>query len=138
MAGPAPDVAADVIKQMPIEQSAEVLAAMGETDDVVALLRYPDESAGGLMTTDFPQVRSDITTGNALDVLRIQGSIVEHIGSIYVVDRADKLMGSLSVTRLALARPNSIIARHPWTGKPSPCPSRRTRRSAPAWWTGTT
>ena len=105
-----PDVAADVIKQMPIEQSAEVLAAMGETDDVVALLRYPDESAGGLMTTDFPQVRSDITTGNALDVLRIQGSIVEHIGSIYVVDRADKLMGSLSVTRLALARPNSIIA----------------------------
>ena len=105
-----PDVAADVIKQLPIEKSAEVLAAMGETDDVVALLRYPDESAGGLMTTDFPQVRSDITSGNALDVLRIQGSLVEHIGSIYVVDRADKLMGSLSVTRLALARPNAIIA----------------------------
>ena len=105
-----PDVAADVIKQLPIEKSAGVLAAMGETDDVVALLRYPDESAGGLMTTDFPHVRAEITAANALDVLRIQGALVEHIGSIYVVDRADKLMGSLSVTRLALARPNAVIA----------------------------
>ena len=105
-----PDVAADVIKQLPIEKSAGVLAAMGETDDVVALLRYPDESAGGLMTTDFPQVRSDITVANALDILRIQGELVEDIGEIHVVDRHDKLMGSLSVTRLALARPNAIIA----------------------------
>ncbi len=76
---------------------------MGETDDVVTLIRYPDESAGGLMTTDFPQVRSDTTAGNALDVLRIQGSMVEDIGAIHVVDRRDKLVGTLSVTRLALA-----------------------------------
>ena len=105
-----PDVAADVIKQLPIEKSAEVIAAMGETDDVVTLIRYPDESAGGLMTTDFPQVRSDTTAGNALDVLRIQGSMVEDIGAIHVVDRRDKLVGTLSVTRLALARPNSVIS----------------------------
>ena len=105
-----PDVAADVIKQLPIEKSAGVLAAMGETDDVVALLRYPDESAGGLMTTDFPHVRAGITAANALDVLRIQGSLVEDIGAIHVVDRHDKLMGSLSVTRLALARPNAVIS----------------------------
>ena len=105
-----PDVAADVIKQLPIEKSAGVLAAMGETDDVVALLRYPDESAGGLMTTDFPHVRAGITAANALDVLRIQGSLVEDIGAIQVVDRHDKLKGSLSVTRLALARPNAVLA----------------------------
>ena len=105
-----PDVAADVIKQLPIEKSAGVLASMGETDDVVALLRYPDESAGGLMTTDFPHVRADITVVNALDILRIQGEMVEDIGEIHVVDRHDKLMGSLSVTRLALARPNAVIA----------------------------
>ena len=105
-----PDVAADVIKQLPIEKSAEVIAAMGETDDVVTLIRYPDESAGGLMTTDFPHVRADITSANALDILRIQGAIIEHIGTIFVVDRADKLMGTLSVTRLALARSNAIIA----------------------------
>ncbi len=105
-----PDVAADVIKQLPIETSAEILAAMGETDDVVTLIRYPDESAGGLMTTDFPHVRGDITAANALDVLRIQGEMVEDIGVIYVMDRSDKLRGSLSVTRLALARPNSIIS----------------------------
>ncbi len=105
-----PDVAADVIKQLPIEKSAEILAAMGEADDVVTLIRYPDESAGGLMTTDFPLVRGDITAANALDVLRIQGEMVEDTGVIYVVDRADKLNGSLSVTRLALARPNTIIS----------------------------
>ena len=74
------------------------------------LLRYHDETAGGLMTTDFPYVRQDISAVNALDILRIQGLIAEHIGSLFVVDNRDRLMGSLSVTRLALARPSTLIS----------------------------
>ena len=105
-----PDVAADIIKQLTEEQSAEVLASMSESDDVIALLRYHDETAGGLMTTDFPYVRQDISAVNALDILRIQGLIAEHIGSLFVVDNRDRLMGSLSVTRLALARPSTLIS----------------------------
>ena len=105
-----PDVAADIIKQLTEEQSAEVLASMSESDDVIALLRYHDETAGGLMTTDFPYVREGISAVNALDILRIQGLIAEHIGSLFVVDNRDRLMGSLSVTRLALARPSTLIS----------------------------
>ena len=105
-----PDVAADIIKQLSEEQSAEVLASMSESDDVITLLRYHDETAGGLMTTDFPYVRENISAVNALDILRIQGLIAEHIGSLFVVDNRDRLMGSLSVTRLALARPSTLIS----------------------------
>ena len=105
-----PDVAADIIKQLTEEQSAEVLASMSESDDVITLLRYHDETAGGLMTTDFPYVRENISAVNALDILRIQGLIAEHIGSLFVVDNRDRLMGSLSVTRLALARPSTLIS----------------------------
>ena len=105
-----PDVAADIIKQLPEEQSQEVLDTMTASEDVIALLRYPDETAGGLMTTDFPSVREDTTAANALDILRIQGAMVENIGSLFVVDHEGKLVGSLSVTRLALARPSAIIS----------------------------
>ena len=105
-----PDVAADIIKHLTEEQSAEVLESMAETDNVIALLRYPDETAGGLMTTDFPYVRNDISAVNALDILRIQGSMVEDIGSLFVVDNRGRLVGSLSVTRLALTRPSIVIS----------------------------
>jgi magnesium transporter len=105
-----PDVAADVLKQMPLEQSEEVLGTMAESEDVISLLRYPDETAGGLMTTDFPSVREDITAANALDLLRIRGSIVEDMGALFIVNSDGMLTGSLSVTRLALARPSTIIS----------------------------
>ncbi len=105
-----PDVAADIIKQLPEHQSLEVLDAMIKPSTVMSLLRYPDETAGGLMTTDFPSVRENITAANALDILRIQGSLIEHVGSLFVVDNSDRLIGSMSVTRLALSRPTMLIS----------------------------
>lgn len=100
-----PDVAADILKQLPQERSQEVLGGMGDAREVTPLLGYPDDSAGGLMTPDYPVVRESTTTANALDQLRLLGPDAENINAVFVVDDQQVLVCSLSITRLALARP---------------------------------
>ena len=104
-----PDVAADVLRQLPEEQSQEALQEMEERGEVTLLLEYPDESAGGIMTPEYLSVRDDVTATNALDSVRILGPRAEEIGSIIVVDGERRLVGSLSIVRLALARPTTAL-----------------------------
>ena len=104
-----PDVAADLLKQLPEEQSQEALEGMEEGGDVTPLLQYPDDSAGGIMTTEYVSVREDMTAAIALDSVRILGPSVEDVGSVVIVDEEGKLEGSLSLVHLALARPTTLI-----------------------------
>lgn len=66
-----PDVAADILRQLPSEQSQETLEAMAEAREVTPLLGYADETAGGLMVPEYPVVADNMTAGIALDVLRL-------------------------------------------------------------------
>ena len=104
-----PDVAADLLHLLPETVQLETLRAMREAEEVGELLQYEDDTAGGLMTPDFPVVFSYTTTPNALDQLRLLGSDAEIIDAVLVVTGERRLVGSVSVTRLALARPSSII-----------------------------
>lgn len=104
-----PDVAADILRRLPSEHTAGTLETMSTALEVIPLLKYPDDSAGGLMTPDFPMVKDNVTAANALDLLRLLGERAEDINSTFVVDRQNNLKGSLSVIRLALARPGSLV-----------------------------
>ena len=104
-----PDAAADILQLLPQEKTETTIQAMAAADEVVGLLQYREDSAGGRMTPDYPVVRGGITTPNALDQLRLLGPEAENINSILVVDDGNRLVGSLSITRLALARPTSLI-----------------------------
>ena len=104
-----PDVAADILKQLPQERYQEALETMEESEEVVRLLQYPDDTAGGLMTPESPSVRESITTAIALDQLRILGPDAEDLSDLFVVDDRRRLVGSLSITRLALARPATVV-----------------------------
>lgn len=104
-----PDVAADLLNQLPEEQSQAAMEGMGEAQDVTPLLEYPPESAGGIMTPEYISARDDMTAAIALDSVRILGDRVEDMGYLVIVDQAGKLVGSLSVVRLAIARPNIIV-----------------------------
>ena len=104
-----PEVAADILRLLPRERSQETLSAMQAALEVVPLLGYPDDTAGGLMTPDYPVVREVTTTGNALDQLRLLGTATENLSSVLVIDQNSTLVGSLSVTRMALARPNTVV-----------------------------
>ena len=104
-----PDTAADVLGQLSSLRSQETLQAMRQRDVVADLLAYPQDTAGGLMTPDFPVVREGITTANALDQLRILGTAAENNNALLVVDDDNRLVGSLSLARLALARTNALV-----------------------------
>ncbi len=104
-----PDAAADLLQLLPEDRAEEILQAMEDADEVVSLLQYRKDTAGGLMTLGYPVVRETVTTPNALDQLRLLGPDAENINSILVVDDLGRLVGSLSMTRLALARPTSLV-----------------------------
>ena len=103
-----PDVAVDLLRQMPEEKQNETLEAMVDSAEVTELLQYQDDTAGGLMTPDYPVVNEKTTTPNALDQLRLLGEDAEDINSVLVIDDDQRLVGSLSITRLALARSSAV------------------------------
>ena len=103
------DVAVDLLQQIPEEKQQETLEAMTDPAEVTELLQYQDDTAGGLMTSDYPVVTETTNTPNALDQLRLLGPDAEDINSVLVVDDQRRLVGSLSVTRLALARPSALV-----------------------------
>ena len=104
-----PDVAVDLLRHIPEEKQFEILDAMSDPAEVSELLQYQDDTAGGLMTLDYPVVNEVTTTPNALDQLRLLGEDAEDIDSVLVVDSEQRLVGSLSITRLALARANTVV-----------------------------
>lgn len=103
------DVAVDLLQQIPEDKQLETLEAMSDATEVSKLLQYQEDTAGGLMTPDYPVFIQSTTTPNALDQLRLLGPDADGINSVLVVDEHQHLVGSLSVTRLALARPSMLI-----------------------------
>ena len=104
-----PDVSADILRQLEAERNRQVLEAMADAGEVATLLQYRDDCAGGMMTLDYPVVSDSLTTTDALVQLRLLGPEAERINSVLVVDQYDRLVGSISLARLALARPGSAV-----------------------------
>ncbi len=70
---------------------------------------YLKNTAGDLMTLEFPAVHQNTTTPNALDQLRLLGEAAEELNSVWVVDDDRVPVGSVSIARLALARPTVTV-----------------------------
>ncbi len=104
-----PDAAADILQLLPEEYLDKTLQSMSDAPEVASLLEYGQDTAGGLMTLDYPVIKESLTTPNALDELRLLGPEAENINALLVVDGENRLVGSLSIARLALARPTSMI-----------------------------
>jgi len=107
-----PDEATDLLAELPKERS-EGLLAMMEADDakgIRKLLAYPEESAGGIMTTEYVSVRPDLTAEQAIQVLRENGPEAETIFYVYVTDEANHLVGVFSLSNLIFAQPETLVS----------------------------
>ncbi len=106
-----PDAAADLLAELPEERSADILNLMekDEADDVRKLLAYPEDSAGGIMNTEFVAVGPDTTAEQAIEFLRQTARDAETIYYIYVTDETDKLLGVFSLRELVLAEPDTLV-----------------------------
>ena len=101
-----PDEAADILGDLPEARSRALLDAMeeDEADDVRELLRFHDDTAGGLMTTDFFRARSEWTVAQALGELRqVDADLLGELDEIPVVGADDHLVGVAPLVRLVRA-----------------------------------
>jgi len=105
------DDIADLIPNLSDEVIAEILFAMDKQDRqrLDAVLSYPEDTAGGLMNVDTVTVRENITLEVVSRYLRQRGELPEHTNSLFVVDRSDRLLGILSLSRLLTASPAARV-----------------------------
>ncbi|MGI5868938.1 MAG: magnesium transporter [Kiritimatiellia bacterium] len=93
-----PDDAADVLGELDEEISSQVIEKMDEEDaaEVRKLMTYPEDSAGGIMTTDLIHMRPDQTVLEALDAIAERGD-ESHIYQICIVDEHHRLIGTVTI-----------------------------------------
>jgi magnesium transporter len=105
-----PDEAADVLGDLPEEKAEELLGLMEDQEqaDVAELLPYEDDTAGGLMTTEFVTLPRALTVGEALARLREMAETPNMIYYLYVVEGEGlwKLVGVIALRSLILADPS--------------------------------
>lgn len=106
------DDAADILGDLSDAQIQEVISQMEDdeaAEDIVDLLNYDEDTAGGLMQKEFIQAKLDWPVNRCLVELRRQAEDVEKVYTIYVVDDLNKLVGVLSLKRLLFASPKTKI-----------------------------
>jgi magnesium transporter len=105
-----PDDAADLLADLHPTQRDELLDLMEHEDriEVARLLTYPEDTAGGIMTTEFATIPRGLTVGEALAYLRQSQAAHEDeaLYYVYVVEAANKLQGVVTVRDLVLASPD--------------------------------
>jgi magnesium transporter len=109
--GLAVDDLADLLAELPEAVTRQVLRSMDQQDRVrlTAVLAYPEDTAGGLMNTDTVTVRPDVTLDVVLRYLRMRGELPERTDCLFVVDRHDRYLGALPVTRLLTDDPTLLV-----------------------------
>ncbi|EAS42448.1 magnesium transporter [Photobacterium profundum] len=105
------DDVAYVLRSLSDERYQEVLAQMDATDRhrIEKALAYPEETAGGMMSTDFITIRGDVTADVVLRYLRMKGELPEATDALYVVNEQEKLIGHLSLSALITTQPDIEI-----------------------------
>ena len=91
------DEAADVLGDLPHEKATETLREMDEPEEVISLMRYPDDTAGGLMTRAVITLQPDWTAEHALAELRRVGPTSDSTYYLFVVDESDRLLGVMGL-----------------------------------------
>ncbi len=105
------DDAADLLSELSDQEQNKYLKLMESEDqqDVRELMTYREDTAGGLMTTEYVAVREDITAARAIEVLREIAPDAETVYYVYVINLKNQLVGVISLRELIIANPESLI-----------------------------
>ena len=100
------DDAADIIQELPDKKRDRVLSHIQDeehVEDIKELLTYDEDTAGGLMAKELLAVQSNLTVRQCLVELRKQAEEVDQVYYIYVIDKDDEIIGTLSLKALLTA-----------------------------------
>lgn len=105
------DDAADILNELPVKTSEEVLTGLDPLlkSQVIDLLRYDENVAGGIMAKELIKARDTWTVVQCIEEIRKQAEQVTKFYAVYVVDDADKLLGRVSLQRLILTDSRTIV-----------------------------
>ena len=105
------DDVADILHDLPESITEQVLAIMDEADRsrIATVLAFPDDVAGGLMSTDTITIRADLTLDVVMRYLRRHAEIPENTDSLVVVSRDDRFVGILPIRTLLVADPQQSV-----------------------------
>ena len=104
------DDAVEIIRHLPEEQAEEILDGMQaeDSEEIAQLLAYPQETAGGIMSTEFFALREEETAREAIAALQ-QAADVEMVFYLYVVNDHRHLVGVLSLRQLLIVPPDTPL-----------------------------
>ena len=107
----APDEAADLLAELPQDRKHELLELMedDEAEDVRKLLTYHEDTAGGIMNTEYFIVPAYFNAAQVMERLRETTPEAETIYYIYVADQDEHLLGVFSLRQLVLAQPDALV-----------------------------
>jgi len=106
------DDAADILNELPIKTREEILVGL-DTElraQVIDLLRYEENVAGGLMAKELIKVRDNWTVVQCIDEIRKQAENVDKFYAVYVVDDRDKLLGRVSLKDLVVSDARKLVS----------------------------
>jgi len=120
----APERAADILEEMSPDDAADLVADLdqntrddilrymepSEAEEVQELLAYPEDTAGGIMTTAYIAVGAEETAGGAIELLREWEPDAETIYYVYVTDSEERLVGVLSLRDLIVSPPTTLVS----------------------------
>jgi CBS domain-containing protein len=106
-----PDDAADLLAEIDTDKQQEILELMepAEAQDVRELLAHPEETAGGLMTTEYLSVPPGLTVAQTFEHIRKAAEDAELVYYIYVLDQQEQILGVVSLRELIKAEPSTPI-----------------------------
>ena len=106
-----PDEVADILTELPEDRAREILGLMQkeEAEDVQELLAYEEDTAGGLMTTEYVAVPDSLSAQECIEALRRMEPDAESIYYVFVIDPEEHLQGVLSLRDLIVAPPERPI-----------------------------
>lgn len=105
-----PDEAADLLGDIHPAQAQAVLARLEDPNEVRPLLLHPDDSAGGLMTSEFLALRRRMTAAEAIQAVHAWKPEAETVYYLFVVDRYGRLCGMVNLRQLIVADPTTRIS----------------------------
>jgi len=106
------DDATDIISELTEERQERVFSQIKDTtlaEDIKELLKYGENTAGGLMAKELVKVNENLSISKCLDEIRKQAKNVSRVHSIYVIDSGNKLKGRLSLKDLVTAKARTRV-----------------------------
>lgn len=107
----APDEAADVLSELEESTSQEILDEMDMDDkaDVSELMEFEDDTAGGLMNTEYVALHENATVSDGISALRGNEEILETLNTLFLVDSQERLVAAVPLARLFVAPESRLL-----------------------------